>query len=94
MSKRHFDSLKREWVRKNRLYPDHGRSIRPWEKSLRHKIREEIAAGLARGHKWARVAAQWWTGLDAQVFSGQDAVDKFEAYEPESVNRGGGASAW
>ncbi|MGC9084404.1 MAG: hypothetical protein ACP5ME_14680 [Anaerolineae bacterium] len=90
MSKRRFEALKREWIRKNRLYPDRGRSIRPWEEGLRRKIREVIAEGLARGYAWARVAAQWWTGLAGQVFSGPDAKEAFEAFESVS----GGASAW
>jgi len=49
MSEKVYKKLVAEYRRKDRLYPDRGFSVRPWEQSLRESIMNEIEAGLARG---------------------------------------------
>lgn len=60
MSQRKYQQLDREYRKKNRLYPDRGSSIRPWEAPLKEAIRQQIAEGLAAGHQWAKDAARKW----------------------------------
>lgn len=50
MGKKEFDRLVAEFNRKSRLYPS---GERPWEWPLRHRIRDEVLAGRARGATWA-----------------------------------------
>ena len=59
MSESQYKKLISEYRRKDRLYPDRGRSIRPWEAPLRAKIRACIDAGLRKGAAWARKAKSW-----------------------------------
>ncbi len=60
MPERQYQKLDKEYRQKDRLYPDRGRSSRPWEAPLREKIRTEIVEGLKGGHQWAKDAAQRW----------------------------------
>lgn len=60
MSKAKYQHLDREYRQKDQLYPDRGRSIRPWEAPLKEGIRQEIAEGLKQGHAWAAQAATRW----------------------------------
>jgi len=53
MSKAEYVRLKREFARKNRLYPDQGRSTRPWEQPLREALQRELEQGLLAGEQWA-----------------------------------------
>ena len=67
MSKTRYQELDREYRQKDLLYPDRGRSIRPWEAPLKETIRQEVAKGIEAGHAWATQAAiRWHIGLDGQ----------------------------
>ncbi|WP_347243935.1 hypothetical protein [Thermogutta sp.] len=80
MSEKEYRTLMKTWRRKNALYPDRGRSIRPWEEPLLREIRGVIAEGLLHGHAWARTAAVQWTGLPERLFHGppEEVVRLFE----------------
>lgn len=60
MSKSKYRSLSREYRQKNRLCPDNGRSVRPWERPLREKIEQAIRDALEQGASWAKEAARDW----------------------------------
>ena len=53
MSKRNYDQLTKEYRKKDRLYPDRGRSIRPWEQPLRQQIQAALDEAAANGEDWA-----------------------------------------
>jgi len=55
-----YKRLKREYGRLDRLYPDQGRSFRPWEAPLRKKIEEIILRGQEAGEAWAEEAWADW----------------------------------
>ena len=60
MPYRKYQELNRRWRKMNRLFPDRGSSVRPWEAQLKSEIRKEIQEGLDRGCAWAMKAAHAW----------------------------------
>jgi hypothetical protein len=80
MTKRLYRQLVKEWERKNRLYPDHGFSYRPWEKQLRNQIFDCIQHGLRRKCQWAYKAASEWSGIpEATLEAHPNPVKLFES---------------
>ena len=53
MSKRNYDQLTKEYRKKDHLYPDRGRSSRPWEQPLRQQLQAELNTAAAAGEDWA-----------------------------------------
>ena len=53
MSEKQYKKLRAEFARKDRMYPDNGRSIRPWERPLRGELQKCLDEGAKRGEKWA-----------------------------------------
>jgi len=54
-----FKELVREYAKKDKLYPDHGRSIRPWENPLREQIQAVLKQARAAGEAWAKTEPDW-----------------------------------
>ena len=64
MSQQTYQTKKKEFARMNRLYPDQGRSFRPWEAPLRQELQRLLNEGIQAGHAWAIKEqgrqGHWW----------------------------------